>query len=197
MEFLETLRDITRNKWVRLAFFMCLSWFLVHTIVIICDGLRDRGTKADIAVIMGNKVNIDGTLSERLVHRLTQGLGLFRSGRVRTLMVSGGLGDEGHYEAEVMKKWLQDQGVPDSSIIVDNMGNNTRLSVQHTIDVCREHHFDSVIVVSQYYHITRAKMLFRKYGFKNVSSSGSGYFEWQDLYSIPREFVAYYVLLVI
>lgn len=176
---------------------MGLSWFVVHTIVIICDGLRDRGAKADIAVIMGNKVNIDGTLSERLIHRMNKGLELYHQGRVRKLMVSGGLGQEGHYEAEVMKKWLQEQGVPDSSIIADNMGNNTRLSVQHTIDICRERHFDSVIVVSQYYHITRAKMLFRKYGFKNISSSGSAYFEWQDLYSIPREFVAYYVLLLI
>lgn len=197
MEFLETLRDIARNKWVRLFFFTGLSWFVIHTIVIISDGLRDPGTKADMAVVMGNKVNIDGTLSERLVHRLKQGLELYRNGRVRTLMVSGGLGQEGHYEAEVMKKWLRQQGVPDSSIIADNMGNNTRLSVQHTIDVCRERHFDTVIVVSQYYHVSRAKMLFRKYGFKNVSSSGSDYFEWQDLYSIPREFIAFYVLLLI
>lgn len=46
--------------------FLIVVWFLAHTIYIVIDGLSDRQQKADIAVILGSKVNEDGTLSERL-----------------------------------------------------------------------------------------------------------------------------------
>ncbi len=41
-------------------------WFFGHITYIIIDGLTKNEERADIAVILGNKVNEDGTLSERL-----------------------------------------------------------------------------------------------------------------------------------
>ena len=56
-----------------------------------------KGKTADIAVILGSKVNEDGTLSERLKKRLECGISLYHNGRAKKLMVSGGLGKEGFY----------------------------------------------------------------------------------------------------
>jgi len=53
-------------------------------------------------------------------------------------------------------------------------------------------HFKSIVVVSQYFHVTRTKKLFKDQGFMNVSSVTPKYFEWRDLYSMTREFPAYY-----
>jgi len=87
---------------------------LGHFAYITIDGLRDAGTTADIAVILGSKVNEDGTLSERLSKRMECGLMLYRTNRVKKIVVSGGYGKEGFYEGDKMKDYLIKNGVPDS-----------------------------------------------------------------------------------
>lgn len=171
------------------AFLLWLSGHLIYTTV---DGLTDEKKHADLAVILGNKVNEDGTLSERLEKRLECGLNLYRNGRVKKILVSGGLGKEGFYEGDKMKEYLINHGVPDSVIIVDNAGNNTIATVDNTLKLKDSLNFQSLIVVSQYFHLTRTKMLFRKRHFENVSSVSPAYFELRDIYSLLREFGAYY-----
>ncbi|MBF4505924.1 YdcF family protein [Flavobacterium sp. JLP] len=169
-----------------------LIWFIGHTVFITVDGLSDNGKNADVAVILGNKVNEDGTLSERLKKRLECGLGLYQNHRIKKIIVSGGLGKEGFYEGNKMRDFLVANKVPDSLIIVDNFGNNTRATVDNTMKLKDSLHFKSIIVVSQYFHVTRTKMLFKKQGFQNVSSVSPNYFEIKDVYSIIREFAGYY-----
>ncbi|WP_029268846.1 YdcF family protein [Flavobacterium sp. KJJ] len=169
-----------------------LIWFIGHTIFITVDGLSDNGKNADVAVILGNKVNEDGTLSERLKKHLECGLGLYQNRRIKKIIVSGGLGKEGFYEGNKMRDFLVANKVPDSLIIVDNFGNNTRATVENIMKLKDSLHFKSIIVVSQYFHVTRTKMLFKKQGFQNVSSVSPNYFEIKDVYSIIREFAGYY-----
>lgn len=171
---------------------LLVAWLLLHTLCIALDGLRDRQQRADIAVILGNKVNEDGTLSERLAQRVACGLRLYRQGRVRRLVVSGGLGKEGFCEGDKMREYLRRHGVPDSRIVVDNRGNTTQQTVRNVLRLRDSLHFASVLVVSQYYHVSRTKMLFRQAGFTRVSSASPWYFEWRDGYSLLREFGAYY-----
>lgn len=177
---------------LKLLLTIFLLWFIGHIIYITIDGLHDNEKNADIAVILGNKVNEDGTLSERLEKRLECGLNLYRKHRVKKIIVSGGIGKEGFYEGDKMRDFLIANKVPDTAIIVDNLGNNTRATVINTMKLKDSLNFKSIIVVSQYYHVTRTKMLFRKQGFKNVASVSPNYFEIKDLYSILREFVGYY-----
>ncbi|WP_394776143.1 YdcF family protein [Flavobacterium sp.] len=171
---------------------LLIMWFFGHVLYIVIDGLTDTLKKADVAVILGNKVNDDGTLSERLEKRLECGLMLYRENRIKKIIVSGGLGREGYYEGDKMKEYLVSNKVPDSVIIVDNFGNNTRATVDNTLKLKDSLHFVSVIVVSQYFHVTRTKMLFKKRGFPNATSISPKYFEFRDLYSILREFTGYY-----
>lgn len=167
-------------------------WFIVHSICIITDGISDEKKHADLAVILGNKVNVDGTLSTRLEKRLESGIQLYKDRRVRKILVSGGLGKEGFYEGDKMKEFLVSKGIPDSVIIVDNQGSDTRKTVENTLRLSPRLHFNSIIVVSQYFHVTRTKKLFRDKGFRTLSSVSPDYFEWRDLYALLREFPAYY-----
>lgn len=179
-------------KFLKITCTLFLLWFAVHSLYIIIDGLSDSGKKADLAVILGNKVNEDGTLSERLTKRLESGIFLYRAHRVKKILVSGGLGKEGFYEGDKMKEYLVEKGIPDSLIIVDNNGNNTGATVDNTLRLKEKLHFNSIFIVSQYFHVTRTKKLFKDRGFKNVSSISPSYFELRDVYSILREFPAYY-----
>ena len=165
---------------------------LGHFAYITIDGLRDAGKTADVAVILGSKVNEDGTLSERLSKRMECGLMLYRTNRVKKIVVSGGYGKEGFYEGDKMKDYLIKNGVPDSLIIVDNKGNNTRATVNNALKIKDSINFKSAIVVSQYFHVTRTKKLFNDRHFTNISSASPKYFEMRDAYSMLREFAAYY-----
>lgn len=185
----------SRAAWLRkaqLSLGILAAWVLVHTLLIIWDGLHDRRQRADIAVVLGNKVNADGTLSERLTQRLACGLALYRSGRVPRLLVSGGLGKEGFYEGTKMREYLLAHGVPDSVVTVDNHGDNTQQTIRNALALRPQLHFGSILVVSQFYHISRTKMLFRQAGFSAVNGVSPMYFEWRDFYSLLREFGAYY-----
>jgi vancomycin permeability regulator SanA len=184
------------KRIVKLSILLFLVWMLIHSIVITIDGLTDNGETAAIAIVLGNKVNEDGTLSTRLQKRLECGLNLFKTERVKRILISGGLGKEGFYEAEKMKDFFVDNGIADSLILVDNYGVNTFATVKNTLELNKKYHFVDIIVVSQYFHVTRTKMLFRKSGFKNVSSCCPKYFEWRDFYSIAREFLSFYIDLL-
>lgn len=177
------------TKFAFVFFFLC---FFLHSIFIVADGLGKNNKSADVAVILGTKVNEDGTLSPRLIKRLECGFDLFKNKRVKMVVVSGGLGIEGYYEGTMMKEFLLKKGLPDTCIRVDNKGDNTRATVRNTVLLMHELNFSSAIVVSQYFHVSRAKMLFRKQGIGNVSSLSPKYFEIRDFHSIIREFFAFY-----
>jgi vancomycin permeability regulator SanA len=179
-------------KILKVVFWVLAVWFVFHTAFISIDGYYDKGSKADAAVILGSKVNTNGTLSERLKARVNCGLALYQNGRVQKLIVSGGLGKEGHYEGDKMKEYLIQKGVPDSIIFVDNYGNNTEATAINTLKMRDSIKYNSLIVVSQYFHVTRTKMLYRKHGFKALSSVSPNYFEIRDPYSILREFAGFY-----
>lgn len=176
----------------RLLLLTIFFWFIGHSILIIIDGLNDNHKNADIALILGNKVNKDGTLSKRLEKRLACGLNLYRQKRIKKIIVSGGLGKEGFYEGDKMRDYLIKNNIPAKAIIVDNFGNNTMASIENTLKLKDSLKFKSIIVVSQYFHVSRTKMLFKQKGFKNLSSVSPKYFEWRDFYAITREFFAYY-----
>jgi len=172
---------------------MLTIWFITHVVYTSIDGISAGNQVADVGIIFGNTVNPDGSLSNRLQKRVECGVALFKSQRVKILVVSGGLGKEGFWEGDKMRDFLLQHDVPDSAIIVDNFGNNTEATV---INVMRQQDslkFSNIIVVSQFYHLTRIKKLFRKHSFQHVSGAAPNYFEFRDIYSLSREFFAYYL----
>ena len=180
------------KKFFKLIFIVFVAWFLAHSVFITIDGLCDKHQNADVAIILGNKVNEDGTLSERLKQRLNKGIELYQQKRIKAIIVSGGFGKEGFWEGEKMKEYLVKNQIPDDKIIVDNEGNDTEKTVQNSIKIMNRLDFESAISVSQYFHQTRTKKLFRKNGFENIESASPKYFELRDFYSIFREFFAFY-----
>lgn len=184
---------IVSMKFIKLFTLIALTWFIAHTLYIIVDGTNSTKLTTDVALILGNKINEDGTLSERLIKRLECGIDLYKNHQVKRLIVSGGLGKEGFYEGSKMKEYLMKQDIPDTCIIVDDNGDDTEASVDNTLNMNDSMHFKSITVVSQYFHVTRTKMLFKRRGFEIVYSASPNYYEWGDLYSLVREFFAFYI----
>jgi len=57
--------------------------------------------------------------------------------------------------------------------------------------------FDSAIAITNYYHITRTRLTFAKFGIKRVYTAHANFFEWRDGYSLLREFFGYYKYLLL
>ncbi len=181
-------------KLVKLILIVFILWFLTHEVIIITDGLNDNPRKSEYAVIYGNTVNKDGSLSNRLIARLEKGMELYFKGEVNKLYVSGGLGQEGFYEGTKMKEFLITKGIHQTDIIVDNKGNNTRLTALNFKSDLPN--VQSVTVVTQFFHISRAKLTFKQIGIQKIMGAHADYYELRDVYSLFREFFGYYKYLL-
>lgn len=162
----------------------------VLAFLIILDGLIDDVQPSDAAVILGSKVELTGRPSARLAARLDRGMELYKAGITKTLIVSGGTGEEGFDEAIIMRDYLLGLGVPPSAIIVDSMGFNTEQTAKNCATIMKSHNFKSVIVVTQYFHITRTRMALKANYIDHIHSAHARYFEIRDIYSTVRETVA-------
>jgi vancomycin permeability regulator SanA len=171
-------------------------WFIIHTTFVIIDGLNDELKPVDAAVVLGNKVEVNGQPSERLKARLDTSVELYDGGYFTFIIVSGGIGKEGFDEAKVMKSYLIDKGIPEDKIIEDNNGYNSYMTAQNTSKIMDELELDSTMVITQYFHVSRTKLAFRKMDIKEVYSAHAKIFEFRDIYSIIREFPAYYKYLI-
>ena len=172
-----------------LLIFALLYFFGIAAIWL--DGAITDCEKSEYAVVLGNQVYPSGEPSERLKARLERAAELFRDGTVQKIIASGGLGEEGHDEATVMKRYLETQGIPSAAVTADSNGNNTHLTA---LNAHRWVQIDKpVIVVSQLYHLSRSEMAFRKEGFVNVGAAYPHYFEWRDVYASLRELPAWFI----
>jgi SanA protein len=79
-----------------------------------------------------------------------------RFGRVKRLILSGGPG-----EPEAMRDFLLQKGVTDDLLVLDDKGTNTRRSVQNAWQIAGG---PSVAVISQAFHIERARYLAEREG---------------------------------
>lgn len=178
----------------KLRFFalLFLAWFFLHCLWVVKDGLHDFTGKADVAIVLGNTVFKDGSLSPWLQGRVDEALRLYRNGQVKKIFVSGGIGTSYYPEGDGMRNYLLAQGVPAAAILVDNLGDNSYLTAKNFLTLNRLAHYQSAVVVTSYYHITRTKYIVRELGFRAVGGAYSRYMTVHDWYGLAREFPAFY-----
>ena len=178
-------------KKIFLILFTLILLYLISMLIIIFSGLKDHLFKADLIVVLGSKVSPDGDPSLGLSVRLNKAIDVYNEGYAPKILVSGGTGKEGYDESLAMADYLIKRGVPPSSIIRDTKGNNTRATAKHAYEYMQQQQLSSVIIVSQYYHIARTKLAFKKLGIKQIGYASPLYSSIRDLYAVPREIIAY------
>ena len=166
----------------------------MHIIFITVDGLNNDSAKADIAIVLGNRVYADGSLASWTKGRVDKAFQLYEAGRVKAIFVSGGYSTENNYpEGKAMKAYLVGKGVPDSAIIEDNEEANSYLTAVNFLKWNATKNYSSVIVVSQFYHVTRSKYILRKKGFQGtIYDAASNIYNWKDIFGTIREVPAFY-----
>ena len=101
--------------------------------------------------------------------RVMQAALLWRAGKARTVIVSGGdlpwaRSSVSPTEASLVAEILEAYGVPSDSIIVETNSRNTHENAINTAAIWQERHFHSGLLVTSATHMPRALASFRKAG---------------------------------
>lgn len=183
--------DTLKKKLTRLSLGLLLCLLFIAAAISVL-GLRDQVVVADLAVVPGNTVEANGKPSPRLRGRLDAALQLYVAQKCKAILVSGGMGEEGHDEAAVMKDYLVSHGVPAAAVYTDSQGVNTFETARATARLVQEKGFKSTILVSQFFHIARLQLAMKKFGVPAAGHVHANYFEARDAYSLLREVFAYF-----
>jgi uncharacterized SAM-binding protein YcdF (DUF218 family) len=140
------------------------SLVLLGALALAWQGLSARPEDADAALVFGNKIDPSGVPSRRLESRLEAARQLYLAKRVRYVLVSGGVGKEAFDEAWIMARWLRVRGVPDSVLILDSQGIDTRATCENARALLAARGASSVDVVTQWFHVPRAQLAARRAG---------------------------------
>lgn len=128
---------------------------------------------ADAAVLLtgvtiGDKSPHDRVYLSRGADRFTNALWLYRAGRVRRIIISGGSGavltTQGT-EAGSLRTLLRLAGVPDADILVEGRSRNTRENALFTKELLTNHlNIKSLVLVTSAFHERRALGCFAQVG---------------------------------
>jgi vancomycin permeability regulator SanA len=116
---------------------------------------------ADVAIVLGTDVAPDGGPGIRLAGRLQTAAALVRSGRARVILVSGDGGGASGDEPAAMASYLAGLGVAPRQVVADPYGLDTYDSCARARQV---YGITRALVVTQYYHLSRAVTLCRRLG---------------------------------
>jgi vancomycin permeability regulator SanA len=115
---------------------------------------------APVAIVLGAKV-VGGVPDSYVRGRLDTAIDLYRAGRVQRILNSGNGRASAGNEPAVMRRYLEDAGVPSSDITDDPHGYDTAATCLRAREL---YGVRSALVVTQGFHLGRAVALCRNAG---------------------------------
>lgn len=166
--------------WLKILLAVVLLAVLAFAVLegIVLSGGRTRVAAGDgapeVMVIFGCKVDPDGP-SILLQDRLDTALDYWEEHPGITIVTSGGQGsNEPVSEARCMADYLMDGGVPEDQILLEDRSHNTKENFLYSKELLADEGIDvgetDVLVVSNGFHLTRARMLAERFGYGEVST---------------------------
>lgn len=109
------------------------------------------------AVILGNRMNDDGSMSGRMLIRLNAALKLYAEKKPDYIIVSGGLANKtaGVTEAAAMKNWLVERGVPSDIIVEEDKSLTTKQNAEFAVPMALKLGAEVIYLCSSKEHIRR------------------------------------------
>lgn len=151
--------------------------------------LDDHGeNKYDCIMVLGAGVHADGTPSDMLADRLDVAIELYLDGVSEVIVISGDCDPAENYdEVTAMENYCLSKGVPSSAIVRDEKGFSTYESV---LNLKNTDKYQSVLIVTQRYHLYRALYIAEKLGFEAKGADAALRSYRGQLYRDVREIAA-------
>ena len=142
-----------------------------------------------IIVVLGSKLNSDGTPSDILVKRIKDSIAWYKFlsgyGTVSLLLSGGSSKKKGlksyletfiysENESETMKKMVIEGGLPKDELILEKKSKNTIEKARHTRNILKDIHYDELYLLTSDFHMKRASYIFETFvdpGVRTLTSS--------------------------
>lgn len=144
------------------VFLTCMVLFGVLLLIVLANDRDQLRGAPGIVVILGCKVKPWGP-SVLLRNRLETALSYIDRHPEVVVVASGGQGSDEHVsEAQAMRDYLADRGVPAGSILLEARSTSTLENLLYSKDVLQKAGYDfesGVLIVSNGFHLARVRML--------------------------------------
>ncbi|MFI5117950.1 MAG: YdcF family protein [Terriglobales bacterium] len=141
-----------------MGFLLYTSWQIMR------EGGVDESRPADAIVVFGAAEYV-GHPSPVYRARLDHAYELFQRGLAPVIITTGGAGKDPHYsEGQVGRDYLEARGIPDVNLIAETQGGNTDESTQRVAVIMHANAMHSGLLVSDAYHLYRAKQMMAREG---------------------------------
>lgn len=166
---------------------ICVISYAVLLIYIGKLAQKDTKVKSDVILVLGGHVisgnSCVGPICKQIgflprphynpciLGRINQAVALYKNHYAPKILMSGGTDKEDNInEAETMKKIATESGVPESDILVEKESTSTYENFSLSQKVIKKAGLNSVIVVTEPYHIARAGLVASKLNYKYTLS---------------------------
>ncbi len=161
---------------VPVVFLACVVLFLgvfgITEGLIIRNAVEEPQKNADYIVVLGARVN--GTrVTLNLKYRLDAAIDYLNKNQNTRAVVSGGQGKgEDITEAKAMSDYLVKNGIKNDRIILEDKSKNTNENLKFTAELIGSK-AKKIVIVSNDFHIYRAKCIAKKMGYTDVSGASA------------------------
>ena len=141
------------------------AFFIVEGCII--SQMHEKGKAGlDYIIVLGAQVRESGP-SAALKYRLDEAVEYLEDNPKTICIVSGGQGaNEPYSEAEGMAQYLKEQGIDASWILLEDKSLNTEQNMEYSRALIKDG--ASVGIITNDFHLFRAKQIARKYGLDNI-----------------------------
>ena len=144
-----------------------ISFFIITSIVI-QNGAKTPDKDADAIIVLGAALH-GWDVSPALAQRLDTAKQYWDENHVSYIVVTGSQGpQEDRTEAEAMKEYLINKGVPADVILIEDKAHNTKQNFIYSkkiLDDIYQNEYYNIVYVTNYFHTFRAGLLAEKIGF--------------------------------
>lgn len=132
------------------------TWLLGVAVWIGTGPAEQPNARADVAIVLGAAVNVDRP-SPVFQERIRHGVQLWRSGRVRKILFTGGKapGDP-LAESQVARHFALSAGIPDAAILTESKSRTTMQNLVEAQSLMRANRLGTAIIVSDPLHMRRS-----------------------------------------
>ncbi len=154
-----------RRRLARLIVALLLLAILLPATAVIIYSRLDQAAPADVIVMLGAGLEPGDRPGRAMSRRIQQAATLHARGLASHVICSGGTGaGRSRSEAAVCAEVLQRQGVPASAILLEERSRSTEENALYSMALIADRGWQRVIVVSDGYHLLRARWLFGRLG---------------------------------
>jgi uncharacterized SAM-binding protein YcdF (DUF218 family) len=158
------------RRWLFVGLGVATFGFYGLAFVVDRFGQRERAVASDVVVVLGARVLPGGHPSPALRARIEKAVELYHQGLAPRILFSGGVGVNPPSEARVMKALAVRLGVPEEACLLEEQSQSTEQNARFSAEVLRALGAKRVVVVSDPYHLLRARQYFRLQGFEVATS---------------------------